>query len=50
MRKRAGSLGRAIVIAVIGVVFGFAGVVGQSVAQTEGMKKDDEMKTDRTTR
>ncbi len=43
MLKRTG-LVRAIVIAMVGVVLGASGVVGQSVAQTEGMKKDDTMK------
>ncbi len=47
MAKRAGWLGRSIVVAVVGVVSGLAGVVGQSVAQTDGMKKDDKMMGDK---
>ena len=39
------ALGRAVVIAVVGVVFGLGGVVGDSVAQ-DTMKKDDTMKLD----
>ena len=46
MPKRVRRLGRAVVIMVVGVVFGLAGVAGQSVAQTDGMKKDDTMKMD----
>jgi pentapeptide MXKDX repeat protein len=42
MMKR---LGRGVVIAVVGVVFGLAGVVGESVAQ-DTMKKGDTMKMD----
>jgi len=38
MLKRTGWLGRAVVIAVVGVVFGLAGVVGESAAQSESMK------------
>ena len=44
MPKRTGWLGRVIVIAVAGIVFGLAGGVGESVAQ-DNMKKDDTMKT-----
>ena len=40
MLKRTGWLGRTLVIAAVGVVFGLAGVVGQSVAQTEGANFD----------
>ena len=45
MLKRTGWLGRTLVIAAVGVVFGLAGVVGQSVAQTEGAKKSDKPMT-----
>src|SRR5881296_2222107 len=38
-------LGRTVVIAVVGVVFGLGGVVGESVAQ-DTMKKGDTMKMD----
>jgi hypothetical protein len=53
MLKRAGWLGRAVVVAVVGVAVGLAGVVGQSVAQSDvkkdgTMKMDDKMKTDDT--
>src|SRR6267142_5573751 len=41
MTKR---LGRAAMVAVVGVVFGLGGVVGESVAQSD-MKKDDKMKS-----
>ena len=47
MPKRTGWLGRVIVIAVAGIVFGLAGGVGESVAQ-DNMKKDDTMKMDDT--
>ena len=47
MAKRTGWLGRSIVVAAVGVVFGLTGVVGQSVAQTDGMKKDDKMTGDK---
>jgi pentapeptide MXKDX repeat protein len=47
MAKRTGWLGRSIVVAAVGVVFGLTGVVGQSVAQTDGMKKDDKMMGDK---
>jgi hypothetical protein len=50
MLKRAGWLGRAVVVAVVGVAVGLAGVVGQSVAQSDvkkdgTTKMDDKMKT-----
>ncbi len=45
MLKRAGGLGRAVVVAVVGIVFGLGGVVGESFAQSD-MKKDDKMKMD----
>jgi len=47
MRKRAGGLGRAVVVAVVGIVFGLGGAVGESFAQSD-MKKDDKMKMDDT--
>ena len=37
--------GRAVAIAVVGIVFGLGGVVGESVAQ-DTRKKDDTMKMD----
>lgn len=45
MLKRAGWLGRAAVIAVVGVAFGLGGTVGESIAQGD-MKKGDTMKMD----
>jgi hypothetical protein len=50
MLKRAGWLGRAVVVAVVDVAVGLAGVVGQSVAQSDvkkdgTTKMDDKMKT-----
>ena len=36
-------LTRAVVVAVIGVSFGLAGVVGETFAQSDRMKKDDTM-------
>jgi hypothetical protein len=45
MLKRAGWLGRAVVVAVVGVAVGLAGVVGQSVAQSD-VKKDGTTKMD----
>lgn len=45
MVKRAGWLGRTVVVAMAGVAFGLGGVVGESAAQTD-MKKDDTMKMD----
>ena len=47
MLKRAGGLGRAVVVAVVGIVFALAGVVGESSAQSD-MKKGDKMKMDDT--
>ena len=47
MLKRTRWTKRVVVIAVVGFSFGLAGVVGESSAQSEGMKKDDTMmKTD----
>jgi Pyruvate/2-oxoacid:ferredoxin oxidoreductase gamma subunit len=43
MLKRAGGLGRAVGVAVVGIVFGLGGVVGESFAQSD-MKKDDTKK------
>ncbi len=43
MPRRTRWLGRAVVVAVVGVAFGFCGAVGESVAQ-DNMKKDDTMK------
>ena len=43
MLKRTGWTKRAVVIAVVGFFFGLAGVVGESSAQSEGMKKNDTM-------
>jgi hypothetical protein len=45
MVKRAGWLGRAVMVAMVGVAFGLGGVVGESLAQSD-MKKDDKMKMD----
>jgi pentapeptide MXKDX repeat protein len=49
MPRRTRWLGRAVVVAVIGVALGFCGAVGESVAQdnvkkADTMKKDDKMK------
>jgi len=47
MLKRAGRLGRVVVVAMVGVVVGFGGAIGESVAQND-MKKDDMKKMDDT--
>ncbi len=46
MAKQARWLGRSIVVVAVGIGFGLAGVVGSSVAQTDGMKKDGQMTGD----
>src|SRR5713226_4612462 len=41
MRRLTGGLTRALVVVAVGLSFGVAGVVGEAIAQSETMKKDE---------